>query len=148
MYTIMNATLAQPRDRQQKRELPVLDCIHAHSSLCEEVYNFFLEENRLLRSSAHPIEAALLDRKRFLLKALESSLDRMREAVKSEGVKKSGAFRAVSEKAQRILLKAMLLDKENEQLLLKHALSSSRAEVQIIPKPTAKQVRRRYESNI
>lgn len=144
----MNAPVSQPREKQEKRELPVLDCIHAHSSLCEEVYDFFLEENRLLRSSAHPVEPALLDRKRFLLNALEASLGRMREAVRSAGVKKSGAFRAVSEKAQRILLKSMLLDKENEQLLLKHALSSSRGEVQIIPKPTAKQVRRRYESNI
>ena len=144
----MNAPLAQTRDKQEKREIPVLDCIHAHSSLCEEVYNFFLEENRLLRSSAHPIEAALLDRKRFLLQALDSSLGRMREAVKGGGVKKSGALRAVSEKAQRILLKSMLLDKENEQLLLKHALSASRGEVQIINNPTAKQVRRRYESNI
>lgn len=144
----MNASVSQPREKQEKRELPVLDCIHAHSSLCEEVYDFFLEENRLLRSSAHPVEPALLDRKRFLLNALEASLGRMREAVRSAGVKKSGAFRAVSEKAQRILLKSMLLDKENEQLLLKHALSSSRGEVQIIPKPTAKQVRRRYESNI
>jgi hypothetical protein len=40
----------------------------------------------------------------------------------------------------------MLLDKENEQLLLKHALSSSSGNVQIIPKPTAKQVRKRYEA--
>ena len=128
--------------------MPIVDCIQAHSSLCEEVYDFFLEENRLLRGSAHPVESALLDRKRFLLQALGASLDRMRETARTGGVKKSGALRVVSEKAQRILLKAMLLDKENEQLLLKHALSSSRGEVQIIPKPTAKQVRRRYESNI
>jgi hypothetical protein len=144
----MNAALAKSRDGEQKREMPIVDCIHAHSSLCEEVYDFFLEENRLLRSSAHPVEPALLDRKRFLLKALGASLERIRETASSSGVKKSSALRVVSEKAQRILLKAMLLDKENEQLLLKHALSASRGEVQIIPKPTAKQVRRRYESNI
>ena len=48
----MNATIAQSRDSEQRREMPIVDCIHAHSSLCEEVYDFFLEENRLLRSSA------------------------------------------------------------------------------------------------
>ena len=141
----MHNTLQVPTEKALN---PVLDSLYAHSSLCEEVYDFFLEENRHLRTADQAVSEELSDRKRFLLKALGASLNRIRETASSSGVKKSSALRVVSEKAQRILLKAMLLDKENEQLLLKHALSASRGEVQIIPKPTAKQVRRRYESNI
>jgi hypothetical protein len=131
----------------EKAVSPVLDSLYAHSSLCEEVYDFFLEENRHLRSSDRPVSEELSDRKRFLLNALDASLRRLRENIKQGGFKKSALLRGAAAKAQRILLRAMLLDKENEQLLLKHALTSSSGEVQIIPKPTAKQVRRRYEMN-
>ncbi len=124
-----------------------MDSLYAHSSLCEEVYDFFLEENRHLRSADHPVSEELSDRKRFLLNALEASLERLRETIRQGGYKKTTLLRSAAAKAQRILLRAMLLDKENEQLLLKHALASSRGEVQIIPKPTAKQVRRRYGMN-
>jgi hypothetical protein len=124
---------------------PVLDSLYAHSSLCEEVYDFFLEENRHLRTAERAVSEELADRKRFLLKALEGSLQRLRETIRQGGYKKTSVLRGAAAKAQRILLRAMLLDKENEQLLLKHALASSRGEVQIIPKPTANQVRRRYE---
>ena len=82
----------------------------------------------------------------MLLGALENSLQQMRQAAGASSVKKTPALRSVAAKAQRVLLKAMLLDKENEQLLLKHALSSSSGQVQIIPKPTAKQVKKRYET--
>jgi hypothetical protein len=109
------------------------------------VYDFFLEENRHLRTADRAVSEELADRKRFLLKALEASLQRLQETIRRGGYKKTAILRSAAAKAQRILLKAMLLDKENEQLLLKHALSSSRGEVQIIPKPTANQVRRRYE---
>jgi len=69
----------------------------------------------------------------------------VKASARAGKVSKTPALRAATLKAQRILLKSMLLDKENEQLLLKHALSSSSGEVNILPKPTANQVRRRYE---
>jgi hypothetical protein len=120
--------------------------IWSHSTLCEEVYNLFLEENRILRGSGELEASGVLDKKRMLLGALENSLQQMRQAAGASSVKKTPALRSVAAKAQRVLLKAMLLDKENEQLLLKHALSSSSGQVQIIPKPTAKQVKKRYET--
>lgn len=127
----------------------VVDLIGSHSTLCEEIYNLLLDENRILRGSGELEGSGLLDKKRMLLNALDNSLQEMRQAARAAKVAKvakTSALRTVSTKAQRVLLKAMLLDKENEQLLLKHALSSSSGEVQIIPKPTAKQVRKRYES--
>lgn len=105
-----------------------------------------LDENRILRGAGMLEESGVLDKKRMLLKALDDSLQEMRQAAKVSPAAKTTALRSVAAKAQRVLLKAMLLDKENEQLLLKHALSSSAGNVQIIPKPTAKQVRKRYEA--
>ena len=129
-------------------EKVAMEAIFAHSALCEEVYSHLLEENTMLRSSARLAQQGVLEKKRMLLNALGESLARVRKVARSGSVPKTAALRAASSKAQRILLKTMLLDKENEQLLLKHALSASSGEVSIIPKPTANQVRRRYEKQI
>ena len=123
----------------------VLDSIEAHRALCEEIYDFLLEENRIYRRSGRPLEDGLIERKRLLLSALTGSLDRLRRVGRNGGVAKSSFLKAASAKTQRILLKAMLLDKENEQLLLKHALSSSSGQLRITAKPTEKQVRRKYQ---
>jgi hypothetical protein len=125
---------------------PVVDLIWSHGTLCEEVYSLLLEENRILRGSGELEKSGVLDKKRMLLNALDNSLQQMRQAARATAVAKTPVLKTVATKAQRVLLKAMLLDKENEQLLLKHALSSSSGEIQIIPKPTAKQVKKRYES--
>lgn len=130
----------------QNLRSPVVDLIWSHSTLCEEVYNLLLDENRILRGSGELAESGVLDKKRMLLSALDHSLQQMRQAAGAAKLVKTPALKSVATKAQRVLLKAMLLDKENEQLLLKHALSSSSGEVQIIPKPTAKQVKKRYET--
>jgi hypothetical protein len=124
----------------------MVDMICSHSILCEEVYNILIEENRVLRGSGRMEEWQVLEKKRLLLNALDESLQGMKQAARAAKVAKTPALKAVATKAQRVLLKAMLLDKENEQLLLKHALSSSSGDLKIIPKPTAKQVRKRYES--
>jgi hypothetical protein len=136
----------EPQATTQNLRSPVVDLIWSHSTLCEEVYNLLLDENRILRGSGELEGSGLLDKKRMLLNALDNSLQQMRQAARAATVVKTPALRSVATKAQRVLLKAMLLDKENEQLLLKHALSSSSGEVQIIPKPTAKQVKKRYEN--
>jgi hypothetical protein len=130
----------------QNVRLPVVDLIWSHATLCEEIYNLLLDENRVLRGAGELEKSGILDKKRMLLNALDNSLQEMRQAAGAAKVAKTPALRSVAAKAQRVLLKAMLLDKENEQLLLKHALSSSSGDVQIIPKPTAKQVKKRYEA--
>jgi hypothetical protein len=130
---------------QKEASNSAVEAVFAHSALCEEVYSFLLEENRVLRSSGRLMQQGILEKKKMLLSALDESLGRVKASSGSGKVPKTAALRAATSKAQRILLKSMLLDKENEQLLLKHALSSSSGEVNILPKPTANQVRRRYE---
>jgi hypothetical protein len=131
---------------QTAPRVSMVDLICSHSLLCEEVYNLLIEENRVLRGSGSMEPWEVLEKKRLLLRALEDSLSTMRQASSVAKAPKTPALKAVATKAQRVLLKAMLLDKENEQLLLKHALSSSSGDLQIIPKPTARQVRKRYET--
>jgi hypothetical protein len=133
-------------EAEKTPRVSVIDLIHSHSTLCEEVYSLLLDENRILRGSGMLEDSGVLEKKRMLLKALDDSLQEMRQAARASAVAKTTVLKSVAAKAQRVLLKAMLLDKENEQLLLKHALSSSSGSVQIIPKPTAKQVRKRYEA--
>ena len=123
-----------------------LDSIRSHGALCEEVYEFLLEENRMYRRSGQPMDAGLMEKKRSLLAALGSSLERLRGIGRSGGLAKSSVLKKAAAKTQAILLRTMLLDKENEQLFLKHALSASSGPMQIIPKPTAKQVKRKYLS--
>ncbi len=121
-----------------------VEFIRVHGELCEEVYDFLLEENRMYRKLGKPLSGALIQKKQSLLSALTQSLDRLRGIGKAGGVAKSSILKKVVAKTQRILLRTMLLDKENEQLFLKHALSSSSGPFQIIPKPTAKQIKRKY----
>ena len=121
-----------------------IECIRKHGELCEDVYAFLLEENRRYRHLGKPLDLALIEKKRALLAELNASLDRLRGIGRQGGVAKSSLLRRAVEKTQQILLRTMLLDKENEQLFLKHALSDSPGSFQMIPKPTARQVRRKY----
>jgi hypothetical protein len=42
----------------------------------------------------------------------------------------------------------MLLDRENEQLLLKHALASRGGKIQVVERPRAGEVEKRYKAYI
>jgi hypothetical protein len=113
-----------------------LDAIQSHVALCEDVYAFMLEENRFLKNTSRSIPQKMLDRKRSLLSALDDSLQSMRM------VRKAAA------RAQQVILRAMLLDRENEQLLLKHALASRGGKVQVVDRPRAGEVEKRYKAHI
>lgn len=116
--------------------------LREHTEVCEEIYELMLDENRLLKSvGGHPDER-ILKRKRALLAALTPALAQLREAgAKREGV--SPEVRGKMEKAQQTILKALLLDRENEQLLLKSPLSTRPANA--APRPAAAQLQRAYE---
>jgi hypothetical protein len=121
-----------------------MEVIQRHGALCEEVYDFLLEENRRYRQLGKPLNSGLIEKKRSLLARLNESLDGLRGIGRQGGVARSSVLKKAVERAQRVLLRTMLLDKENEQLFLKHALSASPGAFQIIPKPTAKQVQKKY----
>lgn len=91
-----------------------------HTALCSRIYDLMIEENRHLSTRGTPPDDVLLERKRGLLAALAPSVERLRAVG---GKVTSPEIRASIEKAMQTIMKALLLDRENEQLLLKSTLT-------------------------
>jgi hypothetical protein len=89
-----------------------------HIVVSNETYQLILEENRLLKQTGEPPDGIFLARKKQLLARLEASLKAIRALDKTEARR----FRFLIDKAQEVVLKTLLLDRENEQLLLKCTL--------------------------
>jgi hypothetical protein len=112
-----------------------------HLRLCEETYQILLEENRMLKQSGQRPSNDFLNQKQSLLLRFEVTNRTLAEASRQEARR----FRATIEKAQRLVLKTLLLDRENEQLLLKCALGEKPRVKWSLPPPT--QVTRTYRDN-
>lgn len=97
------------------------DPLQNHRKLCDELYQFALEENRFLKEQCRPPAPELIERKRALLARLEESLAALRAAPRDSAT--SAENRAASEQAKARMLQFLHLDRENEQLLLRHSLS-------------------------
>ena len=113
-----------------------------HTALCDRTYQLILEENSLLKTGDQPPDENFLERKRNILSYLSVSLSALREHgrnAKSEIPK----LRTIIEKAQQIILKTLLLDRENEQLLLKRTMSA-RPPVAAL-KPSMSHLQKLYE---
>ncbi len=91
--------------------------LNNHQQLCDELYALALEENHFLKERHSPPAAALIDRKRSLLRRLDASLAALREAPRS-GRLAAEEGDAVRKTMARIL-QILHLDRENEQLLLR-----------------------------
>jgi hypothetical protein len=112
-----------------------------HIKLSEEVYSFILEENRLLKKTGKAPDQSVLDAKRVILSRLDESLARLRAAAMPASPR-TRSQRELMEKAQQMVLKTLLLDRENEQLLLKTTLPASRQTAPL--RPSATHVQRLY----
>ena len=117
------------------------DSLNTHAALCEEIYDLMIEENRHLRSLGQPPADALLGRKSTLLGTLSFSLERIRAAL-AHSMPTSAEIRQAVQRAQQTILKALLLDRENEQLLLKCTMQ--KRPVSVTPRPARSQVQRVY----
>ncbi|HEX4666326.1 MAG TPA: hypothetical protein VH207_06985 [Chthoniobacterales bacterium] len=109
-----------------------------HLALCEETYHLLLEENRLLKQTGQPPDDAFLSRKQELLPRLDLSNQAIAKADPTE----ARYFRQTIGKAQEVVMKTLLLDRENEQLLLKSALAQKPRAMQPVASPA--RVQRSY----
>lgn len=91
------------------------EALHLHWEICESLHQLILQENRSLKSTRKPTEQTLLEAKRAALAELTASLNELRS--RSTG-RATPASRTAAAKAQQTILKALLVDRENEQLLL------------------------------
>ena len=103
------------------------EALQIHLSLCDELHQLALEENRFLKQQQRVPDAPLLDRKRALLARLDGSLAAIKEGNASGGVPSAGgrvdlARKEIVEKARAKILQILHLDRENEQLLLRYSL--------------------------
>ena len=89
-----------------------------HLLLCEETYQVLFQENRILKQTGQPPDQDFLRTKQGLLQRFDSSHRALAEADRTA----ARHLRPAIEKTQQVVLKTLLLDRENEQLLLKCAL--------------------------
>lgn len=123
--------------------MPLPHTLAAHAEICSDLYDLMLDENRFLKASGRSREEAFLNRKRAMLASLTRSLEAVREGAGHRG-SPTPELRAAMEKVQQITLKALLLDRENEQLLFKAALQPKPAAAVAPARPVASQVERTY----
>jgi hypothetical protein len=97
------------------------DSLLSHRKLCDELYQLALEENRFLKERGRLPAADLIERKQKRLVRLDESLSALRAAPRDQPV--SAEVRAAVEQTKARILQFLHLDRENEQLLLRHSLS-------------------------
>lgn len=98
--------------------------LQLHQQICDELHELALEENRFLQQHQRAPDSQFQTRKRTLLSRLDDALTTLREAPKDEAAQP--ALRQTLDKARARVLQILQLDKENEQLLLRHSLSNGR----------------------
>jgi|GEM_PF-529957 len=120
------------------------ETIRAHVALCDEVLSMIMEENRILRSTGAVPDLTFVERKRALLPRLDESLERLR-ILREGGLSLGGATGRQIETAQNKLMKIFMIDRENEQLLLKVSMPVARmGAMPVIRKADPDKVRRTY----
>lgn len=122
------------------------EVLQSHLTLCDELYQLALEENRFLKQQQRVPEAALLDRKRALLVRLDSSLNALKATSESSTpTRPDPARKDIIERSRGKLLQILHLDRENEQLLLRYSLGA-RPKPPVTPAPAApSHLQRLYE---
>ena len=109
------------------------EALRLHGEICESLHQIILKENRALKSSGRAPDEDILQAKRALLAELTASFAVIR--ARSAG-RATPEIRAAAEKAQQAILKALLVDRENEQLLLQCDVVQRSAPVVIRPPVT------------
>lgn len=97
------------------------DPLENHRKLCDELYQLALEENRFLKEQGRPPAAEMIDRKRALLARLDESLSALRTVPRDQVA--SPEAHTAAEQAKARIMQFLHLDRENEQLLLRHSLA-------------------------
>jgi hypothetical protein len=98
--------------------------LQQHQTLCDDLHQCVLDENRFLRQHQRAPDAALLDRKRALLERLDQSLTALRALPAASA--RDTVTQDLLEKTRARILQILQLDKENEQLLLRASLSGAK----------------------
>jgi len=118
--------------------------LQEHMAACELTYQLMLDENRLLKTTGTAPGDDFLGQKRAALKQLDEALAMLR-ALRDPLPNWTPQDRAAIQKTQQIVLKALLLDRENEQLLRKCVVTARVEAPQV--RPTLDQIQRLYRKH-
>jgi len=98
------------------------EVVDNHLELCDDLLALLKEENRLLRNDPGGVSDEFLEQKREILPRLDESLTALK-VLQDESPQVLPAVREKLDVAQKKIMRILLLDKENEQLLLKSMMS-------------------------
>ena len=122
------------------------EALQSHLTLCDELYQLALEENRFLKQQQRVPDAPLLDRKRALLARLDESLAALKAGAGQPPPLRPDPLRKdVIEKSRAKLLQILHLDRENEQLLLRFSLGARPKPQVATPPPAPTSLQRLYD---
>ncbi|HEU5081137.1 MAG TPA: hypothetical protein VFT72_18135 [Opitutaceae bacterium] len=122
------------------------ETLQSHLTLCDELYQLALEENRFLKQNQRVPDASILDRKRDLLARLDASLSSLKSGAAAPTSSRPDPLRKeIIEKSRAKLLQILHLDRENEQLLLRHSLGQRPKLAAPTPAAAPSQLQRIYE---
>lgn len=122
------------------------EALQSHLTLCDELYQLALEENRFLKQQQRVPEATLLDRKRALLTRLDASLNTLKAGAETPSpLRVEPGRKEIIEKARGKILQILHLDRENEQLLLRHSLGARPKPPTPVPAAAPSRLQRLYE---
>ncbi len=123
------------------------EVLQSHLTLCDELYQLALEENRFLKQQQRVPETSLLDRKRVLLSRLDTSLEALKvTSSEPPPLRPDPARKEAIEKSRTKILQILHLDRENEQLLLRYSLGVRPPKpVAPVPVGNPSQLQRIYE---
>ena len=97
-----------------------IEAVDIHLKICEELHALVMEENRILREEQRLPGAEMSTRKEGLLQRLNESVAALKSVDKAAG---GGPRLALARERSMQILR---LDRENEQLLLRHSLGARR----------------------
>jgi hypothetical protein len=109
-----------------------IESFNAHADACETAHALILEENRFLKGTGRAPDETLMQRKRAALANLTATLENLRSQNAGAARTLTKEQRSALERTQQMVMKTLLVDRENEQLLLKTTVA---------PRPNAAPVR-------
>ncbi len=105
--------------------MSLVETLTQHLSLCDELHQLCLEENRILKQQKHAPDAEWRERKQALSLRFDASLASLR--ARPSAVGEHGG--ELLERTKQRSLQILHLDRENEQLLLRCSLAPARPEM-------------------
>jgi len=130
----------------------IVDDLSGHLALCQEICAQVERESQLLQSSDEQSTFEAYRKKKGLLPQLEESLNRIREhrntwrTLNPEERAHYSKVPALVKANQDLIMKIIVLDRENEQVLLRKGLGRSRPPT-LAPAPHAHYVAGLYHRN-